>query len=260
MRTVVRWVSALVCAAAAVSAGLVLGSNLDPAYRARVDDALWFVVPYLVLQGWMAWELTRDGRAAPWIALGRAVAAYVFLFVALMVPAGGKLWMAWTPGRYVYQLFDWGEGAEILLFGFLFLGRGVGNTLAAVAVTAPWWVEIRRRRPLVGRAVTMLPIVAVGLCGWQFAELFQFAVARDVARTVAAGIDCETVRARMGETTTDIRALGKRRFIVRIEYRCPTTRVMVADEQQRIGAVETGEPCCGGAPVANDAPATAAPD
>jgi len=244
MRAVVRWIEAAACGVAAFSAALVLWENADPAYRAAVGDPLWLVVCYAVAHAWMAWELARDGAWTPWIAVGRALAAYGFLAVALLVPPAGKAWMAASPSRYVYQLVDWGEGAELVLFAFLFLGRGVGNTIGAMVLTSPWWGPLRLRRPLLGRLVTAVPIVLVVLLGWQFTELFQYAVARDVARVVVDSLDCADVQAKLGQTTTDVRALKTRRFVVRISYACPATRVVVADEHQRMGYADGARQCC----------------
>jgi hypothetical protein len=155
-----------------------------------------------------------------------------------------------TPSRYVYQLFDWGPGLEIVLFAFLWLGRGVVGTVNALYFTAPWLQRLRARRPLVGRAVTAVALLVLVWCSWTFVELLRVGNLRDVAGGIWTTLDCETMRAKNGETTTDVRQGpdGKRRYTVRIAWGCPETRVIVADEDGRI-ATWAGErhDCCGAA-------------
>src|SRR5439155_291421 len=131
----------------------------------------------------------RDGRLVPWLAVAKALAACLF-FASFFT--SGLYWMAWTPGRYVYQLFVWGEETKVGLFALAFLGRGTFNTLNAFYFTRPWWGPLRVRRPLLGRAVTALPIGVAALCTWAFLGLVREEVkpfspdAQAVARIVAA--------------------------------------------------------------------------
>ena len=49
------------------------------------------------------------------------------------------------------------------------------------------------------------------------------------------GLDCAAVRAHAGETTTDLRQRGDRRYQVEIAYGCDVTRVLVRDQDGRVG-------------------------
>ena len=205
-------------------------------------DNLPFVAGYAVVQAGVMWACVRNTWHVPWIGIGKAVATYLFL--ATFVPAG-PLWRAWSPGRYVYQLFDWGPGAEFILFAYLFLGRGIGNTMNALVLTEEWWRPWRLRQPLLSRACSAVPILIVCSCVWTYAEIVRTQWARDIAQRVADELDCPTVQTKLGQTTTDVRQMGRRRFHVRISYGCPATRVIVGDESQHVGmAVGAGE-CCG---------------
>jgi hypothetical protein len=242
MRAAVRYWNVVVAGLCALSAGLVLGTNaFDGEYRARSQDNLPFVLAYAGLHIWMIIAFLRDTAAVPWVAVGKAVAAYLFLLT--FVPAG-PLWMAWSPARYVYQLFDWGPGGEFILFGFLFLGRGVGNTLNALVLTEPWWRPWRVRQPLLSRAFSALPIVIIVLCIWTFAEIIRTQWARDIAQRVVDDLDCPTVQTKMGQTITDLRQMGRQRFHVRIVYGCPVTQVFVADQSSHVGMAEGAASCC----------------
>jgi len=239
----------LVALTTLASALAVLGSDvLLPGYRAHYQDALWFVVLYAAVQVVIVVEFARDGRLVPWLAVTKAVVAYLFLlnFFALW-----PRWETWTPARYVYQLFEWGEERKIALFGMIFLGRGAFNTVNAVYFTAPWWLRLRARRPLLGRLVTMVPVAATAFFAWTFIQLASEEVktfsaeATDVARTVLAGLDCDAVRANDGRTTTDLRARGDRRYHVRIAWGCATTRVLVLTEDGKAGtAAAPRTDCC----------------
>src|SRR4030095_1889468 len=90
------------------SALAVLVSNLvAPAYREHYRDALWFVVAYIAFYGVVLYAFTssKRDRLAEALAVVKALGAYLFI---VSFAAVGQTWMAWTPGRYVYQLFDWG--------------------------------------------------------------------------------------------------------------------------------------------------------
>jgi hypothetical protein len=253
MRLALRVVMAATAFLPLASALAVLISNVvDPSYRAVYQDRLWFVVVYLA--GWVAVVVAavRNHRALPWLAVARAVAGWGFLAAFLAV---GRAWMVVTPGRYVYQLFDWGEGQLLPLYAFVFLGRGAGNTLVAFALTSPWWRRLRERQPLIGRAVTTVPIALVATAVWAFLQLVRLdaqtysADAFDVAHLVAAGLDCDAVRTRSGQTTTDLRQRGDRQFHVAIAYGCPVTRIVVVDQDGRRGTASLERPdCCPAAP------------
>src|SRR5438309_1690167 len=244
--------SPLAIAVVTLASGLaVLGSDLlVTSYRDLHRDALWFVVAYCAVQALMVVEFARDGRLVPWLAVAKALAALLF-FASFFT--SGLYWMAWTPGRYVYQLFGWAEETRAGLFALAFLGRGTFNTLNAFYFTRPWWSPLRVRRPLLGRAVTTVPVAAAALCTWAFLALVREETttfssdAQDVARTVLAGVDCERVRANDGKTTTDLRQRGERRYRVEITYGCELTRVLVQAEDGRVGtAAEPQRACCGG--------------
>src|SRR5205809_314468 len=192
-------------------------------------------------------ECARDGSLVPWLALAKALATFLF-FASFFT--SGLYWMAWTPGRYVYELFAWGEETKVGLYALAFLGRGTFNTLNAFYFTRPWWGPLRVRRPLIGRAVTAVPVAAAALCTWAFLALVREETttfssdAQDVARTVLAGVDCEEVRANEGKTMTDLRQRGERRYRVEITYGCDITRVLVQAEDGRIGTAAEPQPAC----------------
>jgi hypothetical protein len=244
MRGALRAINVACALVALASALAVLGSGLlEPGYREAHGDSLAFVLAYIGWQVLVAWAFARDFALVPWLALAKLLAAWAFLATFAVA---GPYWMAWTPGRYVYQLFDWGVGAEIGLFALVWIGRGAWNTLNALYFTAPWWGPLRRRHPLVGRLVTAAAIGLVVFCLWTFRELVRVAHVRDVARAVFDQLDCATIRTHLGETTTDVRQGGARRYTVRIVYGCPQVRVIVADADGRVAtwAGVRGE-CCG---------------
>jgi hypothetical protein len=249
VRRALRIVNVLVAVVTLASALAVLVSDLTiPGYRAHYRDAVWFVSVYAAIQVVMIVEFARDGPLVPWLALAKAAAAWLFLldFVALW-----PYWRTWTPARYVYQLVDWPAARNVGLFALVFLGRGAFNTLNAMYFTAQWWRLLRVRRPLLGRAVTAIPVGIVALVVWAFLTLTAEEVktfspdAEDVAHLVLAGLDCDSVRANAGHTTTDTRQRGERRYEVRIAYDCALTRVIVRAEDGRIGtAAEPRALCC----------------
>jgi hypothetical protein len=246
---VLRIVNVLIALVTVASALAVLASDLFvPDYRAHYRDAAWFVALYAAVQVLMLVEFARDGRLVPWLAVAKALAAYVFLldFLALW-----PSWRTWTPARYVYQLFEWGEGQKVGLFAMVFLGRGAFNTVNALYFTAPWWRTLRVSHPLLGRLVTAAPIGATAFFVWTFIQLTAqetktfSAEAEEVARTVLESLDCEAVRANAGQTTSDLRQRGDRRYHVRITYDCRATRVLVLTEEGRVGtAASPRTECC----------------
>lgn len=260
VRVFMRAVTGLAAAFGLLSAIAVVGSNLfEPGYHETHHDALWLVVAYAAVQAVTVHAFARDTWLVPWLAVARASAGLLLASCAagglvFLVPAfaaAGALWMALTPSRYVYQLFDWGYGLPLPLAALIFLGRGVWNVLAAFFFTQPWWTSLRRRRPLLGRFVTAVPIAAVTFCLWAFLQTVRmgaqaFSVeAHEVAEMVVAGLDCDAIRAHEGQTTTDLRQRGERRYTVTITYRCADTRVLVNDPDGKVGAA--GGPrreCC----------------
>jgi hypothetical protein len=230
------------------SALAVLYSDLAvPGYREHHRDALWFVTAYAAVQVVMLVEFARDGRYVPGLALLKAVVAWLFLanFTSLW-----PYWQTWTPARYVYQLFDWGESTRIGLYGLVFLGRGAWNTLNAFYFTQPWWRRLRITHPFLGRIVTALPPGGMVLCLWLFAQLVREEAqtfspeAQAVARVVYEGLDCDAVRANDGKTTDDVRQRGERRYQVRIAWGCEQTRVLVRTEDGRMGAAAGSQRAC----------------
>jgi hypothetical protein len=251
MRRILRIVNVLVALVTLASALAVLVSDVAvPGYREHYRDALWFVALYVAVHAVMVVEFARDGRLVPWLAVARAAAAWFFLlnFTGLW-----PYWRTWTPARYVYQVVEWGEAGRIVLFTFIFLGRGVFNTLNAMYFAAPWWRPLRVRRPLLGRIVTAVPLAASAFLIWSFLQLTYQETktfsrdAEDVARIVLAAVDCDAVRAHAGGTTTDVRQRGDRRYDVMIAYDCGLTRVVVRAADGRIGiAAGPRHECCAG--------------
>jgi hypothetical protein len=248
VRLTLRWVCALAALVSLASALAVLASDLAvPGYREHYRDALWFVTAYAAVQLFMAIEFARDGRFLIWLAVARAAAAWAFLaFFVQLWPA----WRWWTPGRYVYQLFDWGDASKIGLFALVFLGRGAFNSFAAFYFSEPWWRPLRQRRPLLGRIVTGAAVGVVALSVWAFFQLVhEEAVsvspeAQAVADFVYQGLDCAAVRTHDGQTTTDLRQRGERRYLVKISYGCALTRVTVRAEDGRVGAAAGSQLAC----------------
>lgn len=264
-----RWGNVLAHAATIASAAAVLGSNLaDPGYRRAYGDSLVLVGVYLGLQLWFCRVFAaRRHPALPAAAAVKGVAAWLFvgpLLVALaatedlgrwprvaVLASVARDWMRVSPARYVYQLFDWGPDAQIVLLAFVFLGRGAFNTVSAFVGTQAWWGPLRERRPLLGRLVTLVPVTLLVTSVWGF-----FASARvhartwspeahAVARLVAASLDCDAIRAREGQTTTDRRRRGSRTYEVVISYGCRSTQVVVRAEDGRLGTAGGPRPeCC----------------
>jgi hypothetical protein len=241
LRRALLWLNALGTAVTLLSALAVLASwLLDPAYRIYFGDSLLFVLGYTALQAWFLWSFVRDTPAVPWIAVGRAVAGWIF--IALFVSVG-PLWMRLTPARYVYQLFDWGPEARIGLFALVFLGRGAFNTFSAFALTRDWWWPLRERRPLLGRLLTAVPVAIIVAFVWAFFQMVRLDAttfspeAFEVARLVLDGIDCPTLREREGRTTTDLRQRGDRQYHVTIRWRCAEVQVEVRAEDGRMGVM-----------------------
>jgi hypothetical protein len=249
MRRGLLWLNLAIGGLTLASAiGVLVSDLVVDGYRAFYGDALWFVTAYVVLQAWMLRELWRDSPAVPWVAVLKALAAYAFI---VTFPAVGPMWMRVTPARYVYQLFDWGPESQVGLFAFVFLGRGAFNTINAFALTDHWWRPLRTSKPLVGRLVTILPLAIAVSCVWAFGELLRIeretysAEAREVAEQVLAGLDCDTVRAKEGQRTQDLRQRGEQRYLVDIAYGCRETRVEVHTEDGRSGSFALPRPeCC----------------
>jgi hypothetical protein len=249
LRPGIRWANVLVALVTLASGLATLGSDLLVAgYREAHHDALWFVVAYCAVQAWMVVAFARENPSAPWLASAKLAAALLFFAT---IPGTGLYWAGWTPGRYVYQLFDWGGGSKVGLFALAFLGRGAFNTVNTLYWTARWWRPLRERHPLVGRAVTSVGIALAAVC----VSLF-FALASEerrtfsdeaqaVAQTVLAQLDCQSVRANDGKTTQDLRQQGERRYLVEISYGCEVTRVVVRTEDGKMGvATGTEAECC----------------
>ncbi|HYV56594.1 MAG TPA: hypothetical protein VE911_03575, partial [Candidatus Nitrosopolaris sp.] len=105
MRPALRVLNVLVALLTLGSGVAVLVSDLTiSGYREHYRDAIWFVAAYCAFQLVYLVEFARDGRFATWLALVRTATAYAFLaFFLVLWPT----WRWWTPGRYVYQLFEW---------------------------------------------------------------------------------------------------------------------------------------------------------
>jgi hypothetical protein len=248
MRRVMRAVNVAVALVTLLSALAVLASNLlDPAYRTHYHDNLGLVIAYVAAQVVIIVAFVRDSWLVPWIAVAKALASYVFLWG---LPVVGPAWIAVTPGRYVYMLFE-SQLVRFPMFALFWLGRGAWNTFNAFYFTAHWWRPLRDRQPLLGRVVTIVPIAIIVVCVATFLELARqeaktFSVeAHAVAQMVYQGLDCETVRSRAGTTTDDTRQQGERRWQVRISYGCPATNVIVRGEDGRFGFTGGPRPeCC----------------
>jgi hypothetical protein len=249
MRRSHRWLNVLVSLVTLASSLAVLVSDLTvPGYQAHYGDALPFVAAYTALHAWYLAVFLRGDRWMPWVAVAKMLGALVFLATFTAV---GPAWMAVTPSRYVYQLFDWGPNTKIGMFAFVFLGRGAWNTFNAFVATEDWWRPLRTTRPILGRLVTIVPVAVIVTCVWAFFTLVQLDAksfspeAADVARIVLAGVDCETIRARDGTTTSDVRQRGTATYQVEIRYGCRGTQVVVRAEDGRLGTASAPRPeCC----------------
>src|SRR5437870_8662246 len=121
MRRSLRWLNVAIALVTLASGLAVLGSDLLVAgYRELHRDAPWFVAAYCAAQVLMVVEFARDGGLVPWLGVAKALAAVLF-FASFFT--SGLYWMAWTPGRYVYQLFEWGEESQVGLCALAFIGR-----------------------------------------------------------------------------------------------------------------------------------------
>jgi hypothetical protein len=249
MRRALRWVNVLAAAGPLASALAVLGSDLfTPGYRSHYRDSLPLVAAYVAFYVAVIAAFLRDTRWVPAFAILKAVGAYAFIgaFVVL-----GPLWMARTPGRYVYLLFDWGPEGRVVLIAFVMLGRGVWNTLNAMFFSLPWLVPLRERQPLLGRIVTMLPLGLTVALVAAFVELRNLdrqtysADAHAVARQVIESLSCDEIRAKQGTETTDVRQRDTERFVVRIRWDCRAVRVVVQAPDERMGHAEADRAeCC----------------
>jgi hypothetical protein len=239
---------AAVCLASALA---VLGGNLtDPGYREHYRDAIWYVLAYAAFYAWVLYTFAWSGqvRMAQALAVLKALGAYAFL---VTFPAAGRTWMAWTPGRYVYQLFDWGSEASVVLMAYVFLVRGAWNTVNAFALTRPVWFPLRQSWPLLGRIVTYVPVAITVACVWAFLRLARMNAedfspeAHEIADIVANDIQCDQIRAKAGTTTTDVRQRGDRRYDVMIRWDCTDLRIIVRDPDGKVGTARTPRPeCC----------------
>jgi hypothetical protein len=111
------------------------------------------------------------------------------------------------------------------------------------------------RRQLLGRLVTAIPVAAIVCFVWVFFEMVRIDKqtfspdAYDVAGVVLEGIDCPTLRDREGQTTSDLRQRGDRRYHVTIRWRCADVQVEVRAEDGRLGVARGPRlECCAGAP------------
>ena len=260
MRRALLALNALGTAVTLLSALAVLGSLLFvPGYRIDHHDSLPFVLGYAALQAWFLWAFLRDTPAVPWIALAKAVAGLLLVATFKVI---GPDWIQVTPGRYVYQLFDWsdrldwGPDARLGLYAFVFLGRGAFNTFSAFELTRPLWWSLRDTRPVLGRVMTAIPLAAMVTCVWLFFEWRRLdqstfsPEASEVARLVLDGIDCPTLRQHEGGTTEDVRQRGDRRYHVQVHWRCTDVIVAVQAEDGRIGVARAPRlECCETAPA-----------
>jgi hypothetical protein len=263
-----RWLNVLAQAVTLLSAAAVLVSNLvDPGYRRAYGDSVVLVAGYAALQAWLLVVFAQERPRLPLAALAKGVASWLFvgpLLVALTAPeqlvawprvailaSVARDWMRVSPARYVYQLFDWGPDVQIGLLGFVFLGRGAFTTVTAFMATRPWWGPLRVQQPVLGRLVTAIPVALVVTAVWGFLASVRAhtrtwsADAHEVARMVVAGIDCATIRAREGQSSTDVRQRGDRTYDVAISYGCRDTRVVARAQDGRVGIAGGPRPeCC----------------
>jgi hypothetical protein len=242
-----RWLN-LIAAAVSLASGLaVLASNLlDPGYPYR--DPLWVVVGYLAFYGAVIWAFWTCSPVAGRLAIAKTVGATIFL---LLFPFAGLRLMAWTPGRYVYQLFDWGPEVKIGLFAFVLLGRGVWNVVNVFALYRDWWLTLRVRKPLLGRALTAVPVGLTLFLVWAFLSLVRMDAAtfsreaHEIARLVEQDVTCHEVRAKRGTRTEDVRQRGDRTYRVTIEWSCEALRILVVAPDGRAGIAGGPRPeCC----------------
>jgi hypothetical protein len=221
---------------------------LVPGYREFHRDWVAFVAAYCGFQTLLLHQLLRRGPWLPWLIAARAATAYAFL---LNLTSLWPQWRYWTPGRYVYQLFDVPGIFNLGLYTLIFLGRGAFNTWSLLAFTERWWRPLRRSHPFAGRVVTAGFVAGVVFPVWTFlvvitqeAKIYS-PEAEAVAREVLHGVTCEMVQANAGQHTTDLRRRGDTSYHVQIAYDCAVTRVVVRMEDGRVGSY-TGSPgdCC----------------
>jgi hypothetical protein len=249
MRGVLRWINVGIGLACFASGAAALGSWVgDPGYRVHYGDAFLVLLTYVAFYGWVVRSFARDDAWVPRLAVAKALGAYLFLLVFAVT---GRLWMIRTPGRYVYQLFEWGPGSETLLMGYVFLGRGVWNTVNAMVFTAPWWTRLRRTSPFLGRVVTAVPVAILVTLLVGYRELMRLedetfsTEATSVAEQIAAGIDCDAIRDHTGRVTADIRERDERRYEVRIDWDCRDLQILVRAPDGRLGTVRQSRlECC----------------
>lgn len=258
MRRLFRLLNVVTAAACLASGAAATWSWLvDPGYRAHYGDPLWLLLAYVAFYAWVLRAFWRDDASAPRLALVKTAGAYLFLVYLVLGATTGEgaawlaLWMHRTPGRYVYQLFQWGPCLEWVLMAYVLLGRGAWNTVNAVAFTMPWWIRIRASRPILGRVLTALPVLLLVGFAWTYRELIRLqrevysCEATSVAHEVLAGIDCEALAHASAPTTTDLRQRGERRYEVHIRWDCHDVQVLVRDPDGRVGTARAPRlECC----------------
>src|SRR6185503_7414957 len=226
---------------------------LVPGYRAYNRDWVPFVAAYCAFQAFALEQLLRQGPWLPWLIGARAIAAYAFL---LNLTSLWPQWRYWTPGRYVYQLFDVPGVFNLGLYSLIFLGRGAFNTWSLMTFTEQWWRPLRRSHPLGGRLVTAGFVAGLVFPVWSFlvvitqeAKIYS-PEAEAVAREVLHGLTCEMVQEKAGQHTTDLRRRGSTSYHVQIAYDCTVTRVVVRMEDGRVGSYSAspGDCCARAAP------------
>ena len=217
-------------------------------YREYHRDWVGFVAAYCAVQVALLHQLVRNGPALPWLIAGRAVVAYVFL---LNITSLWPQWRYWTPGRYVYELVDLPGTLNLGLYTLIFLGRGAFNTWSLMGATRGWWKPLRQSHPFAGRLVTAGFVAGLVFPVWTYLVMITQEAkdyspeAEAVAREVLSGIECATLQAKAGQTTTDLRRRGETSYHVQIAYDCAVTRVVVRMEDGRMGSY-SGSPgdCC----------------
>ena len=236
--------------------GVLAQDLLVDGYREYHRDWVAFVAVYCGVQAYTLEQIIRRGWALPWLIAARAVVAYGFL---LNLTTLWPQWRYWTPGRYVYELFDLQGILNLGLFALIFLGRGAGNTWSLIGTTQEWWRPLRKSHPFAGRLVTagfvaglIFPIWAFLLVITQEAKVYS-PEAEAVAREVLSGIQCATVQEKAGQQTTDLRRRGETSYHVQIAYGCDVVRVVVRMEDGRVGSY-TASPgdCCARRAAQND--------
>jgi hypothetical protein len=240
----------VVATAVTLASGLavLVQDLLVPGYRGYNRDWVPFVAAYCAFLAFTLQQLLRQGPWLPWLIGARAVAAYAFL---LNLTSLWPQWRYWTPGRYVYQLFDVPGVFNLGLYSLIFLGRGAFNTWSLMTFTEHWWRPLRRSHPLGGRLITAGFVAGLVFPVWTFlvvitqeAKIYS-PEAEAVAREVLHDLTCEMVQEKAGQHTTDLRRRGSTNYHVQIAYDCAVTRVVVRMEDGRVGSY-TGSPgdCC----------------